>query len=83
MHMGPSGTPDIVDDIRTLKVKCQVKGHGCVSCPGKLAVVCNHFGTPSDLISGQYPVLGLLTLKLPSRLNVRSNVIVLQAAQGG
>ena len=29
----------------TLKVKCQVKGHGCIRCPERLAVTWDHFGT--------------------------------------
>ena len=29
----------------TLKVKCQVKAHGCVSGLGRLAVILDHFGT--------------------------------------
>ena len=48
----------------TLKVKCQVKGHGCVSCPGKLAITQDNFGKSADVISGWYPETCHLTLKV-------------------
>ena len=46
----------------TLKVKYQVKGHGCVSYSGRLGIVRDHFGTRADAISGRYPVPHALTL---------------------
>ena len=46
-----------------IKVKYQVICHGCVSCPGRVAVIYDDFGTRADVISGRYPVPGLLTLK--------------------
>ena len=33
-----------------LNVKCQVKGHCCVSCPGRLVIVLDHFGIRADVI---------------------------------
>ena len=46
----------------------QVKGHGCVSCPRKLADVCDHFGKRADVISGQYPVPRPVTVNLTSKV---------------
>ena len=54
--------------IQILKAKCHTKGHGCVICLEKLAVVYDHFGTRADVISGRYPVLLPLTLKLTSKV---------------
>ena len=48
----------------TLKVKCQVKGHGRISCSGRLAIVWDHFGTRTDVISGRYLAPRRLTLHL-------------------
>ena len=39
-----------------MKVKCQVKAYGCVSCPGRLATIYVDFGTRAVIISGRYPV---------------------------
>ena len=47
-----------------MKVKCQVKGHGCVSCWGRLPIVWDHFVKRADIISEQYPVQRALTLDL-------------------
>ena len=48
----------------TLKAKCKVKGHGFISCSGRLVIVWDYFGTIADVISGRYPVPRLLTLNL-------------------
>ena len=41
-----------------------LKGHLCVSCPGRLAITLDDFGIRADVISGQYPVRRPLTLNL-------------------
>ena len=46
----------------TGEVKCQVNGHVCVSCPGRLAIVWDHFGTRAEVTLGRYPVLRRLVL---------------------
>ena len=46
------------------KVKCQTIVHGCVICPGKLAVVDDHFGSCISVISRCHLVPRLLTLNL-------------------
>ena len=48
----------------TWKANCQVTGHRCVSCSGRLVIVWDHFATRPDVISGRYPVAHALTLNL-------------------
>ena len=58
-----SATPSFTFNL-TWKVKCQVKDHGYVSCPVRLAIAWDHFGTCADVFSGLYPVSRRLTLNL-------------------
>ena len=52
----------------TWKIKYQVKGHGCVSCSWRIAIVWDHFGKRAGVISGRYPVLHLLTLNFTLKI---------------
>ena len=47
-----------------LEGQMPVERHGCLTCPGVLAVICNYFGSHADVIEGQYPVPRPLTLNL-------------------
>ena len=49
-----------------------VYGNGCLSSSGMLAIVWDHFGTPTDAISGQYPLTRPMILNLT--LNVKCHV---------
>ena len=58
----------------TLKVKCQqIKGHGCVSFPGRLAVVVSwdNFDMCADVIWGRFPVRRPLTL---NRIDIEGRI---------
>ena len=77
-----SGIPSL-DLEFALKVKCQVKDHGCISCPGRLAVVCDNFGTRADVILERYPLLRPLTLSLTLKVKTKSKVMVVYSAQRG
>ena len=54
-----------------------VKGHGCVSCSGMLAIVWYQFGIGADIIWGRYLVPRLLSWILPWRSTARSKFMVL------
>ena len=66
-----SGIPPLTLNL-TSKVKRYVKGHGYVSCPGRLAVVRDHVGALACVILGRYlvpsPVTLNLTLKVLSQV---------------
>ena len=69
-----SGTRHLTLNL-SLKVQYQVKGHGSGSCPGKLSVACDHFGTRDDVVLGQYPVPRplILTLTLKVKCQFRGH----------
>ena len=54
------------------QVKFQVKGYGWVSCPERLAVAWDHFGTRSDIISLLYSVPCPLTLNLTLKVKFQA-----------
>ena len=71
-------TFDLAFDLQgQMQVTCHAKGHGCAICPGKLAVLCDHFGTRADVISGQYPVLLSLTLNLTLKMTLKIEMKVI------
>ena len=54
-----------------LKFKHKFKGHGCINCSGRLAIVWDHFGIRAGVIYEPYPVPGPLTLDLTMKVKCK------------